>query len=161
MTVVIETASGQPILVDDEDAPLIVSHRWFASRANQMTARYYATRAVGGTTIYMHRLILGLSPGSEWQVDHVNGDGLDNRRANLRMATRSQNNANRESTGGSGGYRGVYRERGRYRARIWVNGQSVGLGRYTDAESAAHAYDEAAAYYFGAFARLNFPVRAA
>lgn len=113
----------------------------------------------------MHRLILGLAPG---QVgDHRNGNGLDNRRENLRMATYSQNNQNaRPSSKKASPFKGVSircnRFGGRYKARPWaaeihVDGRKIGLGSFPDEVSAAKAYDVAAREHFGEFAKLNFP----
>lgn len=111
-----------------------------------------------GQTILMHRLITGAAPGQE--VDHVNRDGLDNRRANLRVATRSQQIANQDiRLDNTSGYRGVSwrRDSRRWQAQLTVNGKWRGLGCYDDPEDAARAYDAAAREHFGEFAVLNFP----
>lgn len=106
----------------------------------------------------MHRLILGTSVGME--VDHVNGDGRDNRRVNLRLATHSQNMANQRKRrdGISSRYKGVWYERRRkrpWRAKIKVRGRQVNLGYFETEEEAAYAYNLAALEHFGGFARLN------
>ena len=103
----------------------------------------------------MHNVIAGAP-----QVDHVNGDGLDNRRANLRPASTAQNarNRSRPSTNRSG-FKGVswVRDRGHWRAGIKVDGRSLNLGSFADPVEAAKAYDEAARRLHGKFARPNFP----
>lgn len=108
-------------------------------------------------TIYMHRALL--DPPSGLVVDHINHDPLDNRRANLRLATPSQNNANSARRENRTGYRGVYphRQSGRYVAQISVAGRIKSLGLHDTPEAAALAYDRAATQTRIAFARLNFP----
>lgn len=108
----------------------------------------------------MHRAILRPAYGSE--VDHVNGNGLDNRRDNLRACVRTQNNGNRRLSGlNASGYRGVSWDarNDRWRADIRAFGVARNLGRFTDAAQAARAYDAAARDMFGEFARPNFPDR--
>jgi hypothetical protein len=97
---------------------------------------------------------------TELEVDHINGDKLDNRRANLRVATKTQQRQNQRVTRrNTSGFKGVSRisSTGRWRARIKVSGRQMPCGVYATAESAALAYDAAAREYFGEFARLNFP----
>lgn len=93
-------------------------------------------------------------------VDHINGDGLDNRRANLRPATASQNNANKKiSRRNTSGYKGVawHAASGRWRAYLGVNGKQKSLGYFADPAEAGRAYDTAALAHYGEFAVLNFP----
>jgi hypothetical protein len=107
----------------------------------------------------LHRLVIDAPKGVH--VDHINHDGLDNRRANLRLATRSQNQANMraETMGATSKYKGVSWEKftQRWKACITVHGKGITLGRYRAEEEAARAYDVAAAAFFGEFACLNFP----
>jgi hypothetical protein len=108
--------------------------------------------------VLMHRALLAVAG----PVDHTNGDGLDNRRANLRAATCTENARNvRVHRDNLAGWKGVSkappRVRARWRARIWVDGRELRLGYFDDPEAAARAYDAAAREYFGAFAALNFP----
>lgn len=93
------------------------------------------------------------------RVDHHNGDGLDNRRTNLRQATKSQNSANADLRADNrSGFKGVRWEqrRRRWRAEIRLAGRSRWLGYFDTAEDAARAYDGAALEFFGAFACVNF-----
>jgi hypothetical protein len=105
----------------------------------------------------MHRLIL--DPGTA-EVDHINGDTLDNRRCNLRLATHAQNMCNnRMRSHNTSGYRGVfwYAERRKWGALIVARRKRKFLGLYADAVDAARAYDAAAIELHGEFASLNFP----
>ena len=108
----------------------------------------------------MHRQIL--HPPGHLVVDHINHNGLDNRKANLRHATRVQNNRNRliiKRKGASSKYKGVsWRKRKkRWHARIHVNGRYKFLGYFKEEINAAKAYDKAAKKYHKEFASLNFP----
>jgi hypothetical protein len=106
--------------------------------------------------IYMHRLILGLTNGL--QGDHIHGSGLDNRRSELRVATRSQNAANRRPMCGCASkYKGVTWHKGQSRwiARIKVDGQYAHLGSYLDERTAAEMYNCAALATFGEYACIN------
>jgi hypothetical protein len=102
----------------------------------------------------MHRLLLSV----ESEIDHANGNGLDNRRCNIRPATRSLNLANRASPGSRSGFRGVTpanQKNGRWVARIKINGKTHFLGTFDTPEEAARAYDARARLAFGDFARTN------
>lgn len=137
-------------LVDDGDLPLVEAVRW-----SLHTAGYAMT---GSPTRYMHRLIMRAPKGLE--VDHINGDKLDNRRQNLRLATRSQNEVNKTSRPNKSGFRGVTAMPcGTYRAYIVEQGRTRYLGRYHTASDAARAYDVEAIVLWGNFARLNLPER--
>jgi hypothetical protein len=124
----------------------------------------YAVRLVSAPDrktkiVSLHREIMNSPAGL--LVDHQNGDGLDNRRANLRLATHSQNQCNKGKTrkNSSSRYVGVFFEKhsGKWVARIVVNGRRIWLGRFTSELDAAMAYDNAAKIYHKEFARLNFP----
>lgn len=146
-------------LIDDADQLLIAGIPW---RVLNSTNTQYVHAWNGNMHLYMHRLIAGAGP--KHHVDHHNGNGLDNRRLNLRIATPGQNHANqgplRMRNGRTSQYKGVSldRTRGQWQASIHVNGKTRGLGRHIDEEAAARAYDQAALETWGKFARLNFPV---
>ncbi len=107
--------------------------------------------------IYMHRLITNAPYGL--LVDHINGDCLDNRKANLRLATNAQNNYNKRPLNSFSKYKGVFfiRKEKRWTATIGLNHKKIYLGNFKDEIKAAKAYDTAAKKYYGQFAYLNFP----
>ena len=131
-------------------------------RSPQRAERYYAHARdpARKANVYVHRLIL--NPPPDLLVDHVNGDGLDNRRTNIRVATRSQNNAN-SNIFNPLGYRGVCLvPSGRFKATISDRERaqkSRYIGTFDTPSEAARAYDAAALERFGEFARLNFPLQ--
>lgn len=122
----------------------------------------YAKRGSGGRSLFMHRVIVG-GPTS-LEIDHINGDKIDNRRENLRLCTRSENACNRGSPlkRNAGLPKGVCPadKRGRFVAKICVGKRAVRIGTFDSPEEAARAYDAAAIIYHGEFACLNFPASA-
>jgi hypothetical protein len=111
-------------------------------------------------TCYVHRIAWALYHGEEPPelIDHINGDGVDNRIANLRAATNSENRVNaRPNTGSHSGLRGAHwsKSEGRWRSSIRVNGRYVHLGWFETKEDAAEAYAIAAERYFGEFSYYN------
>ncbi|OHB78622.1 MAG: hypothetical protein A2Z25_16745 [Planctomycetes bacterium RBG_16_55_9] len=105
----------------------------------------------------MHRQLI--QPGKGYVIDHINGCGLDNRRANLRLATVAQNAWNARKRNPRSGYKGVWlaKDKGLWRAAIVHHGKREHLGYFNDKRDAARAYDQAAKKYHGRFAALNFP----
>lgn len=160
MAVEVPLTKGYVALVDDEDAErVIAAGPWFVmEQCRGELARRYAIRRSGKRTVYMHRLIMDAPAGME--VDHVNGDGLDNRRENLRLCTRAENRRNqRKAAGLSSRFKGVdwHKGRHRWRAQIEQDRRARYLGHFNDEADAARAYDKAARELFGEFANLNFP----
>lgn len=149
---------GEIALVDSGDLERISAHRWWLRRAYGSRDKVYVYTQFCGRTVYLHRFLLDAGP--DVSVDHVDGNGLNNRRTNLRLGTVSQNNANRGGYSNRTGFRGVYfkRRNGTYQARLSSNGVARSLGHYADPADAARAYDAAALGAFGEFARLNFPL---
>lgn len=144
--------------VDAQDVELVSAYSWHAHvRRNGKT--YARTGRSGGVRIYMHRPILATADGME--TDHRDGDGLNNRRANLRVATPSQNRANgpayRKRATTASRYRGVHWSRGAWHASIRIAQELRHLGSFSDEDNAARAYDAAALEAWGEFAHLNLP----
>jgi hypothetical protein len=142
---------GRCAIVDIEDTAKVLGHGWQVHKSGHV--RCTTTR---GTAVYMHRLILDVPRG--WSTDHINGNPLDNRKANLRVCTHAENMRNqRRHRDSKSGYKGVVLSKGRWSASITVSGRQKHLGRFDTSEEAARAYDAAARELHGAFARLNFP----
>lgn len=159
---------GCVTIIDDIDADLMerkwyalengrtvycVRNQWVKSEINQTRCTKY----------FVHREIIervyGRKIESNEVVDHINGNGLDNRRCNLRLCDQKQNARNRRFLNTTkGGLKGVSYYKGRtkaYKAAITVSGKSIYLGFHTTAEEAHEAYKTAAIKYFGEFARFE------
>ena len=160
----IPLTQGKVALVDDADLPLLSGYTWRAQKWTGGNGWYAITslyvRGSGRRNrlvvpILMHGLLLHDAP----RVDHRDGDGLNNRRENLRPCTQSQNLANRGKETKricSSRYKGVGREPGRpWRASIRLDGRPRHLGYFTDEAAAARAYNAAALAHWGEYARLN------
>lgn len=154
----VSLGKGKVAIIDDEDAPRVLCHTWlcYRSQSGGEYAKCHVKRGGKKTTLYLHQLILDAPSGK--MVDHRNGNGLDNRRENLRLASRAQNRQNsRLDRDSSSGYKGVRRNRRKWQARINVGPNRITLGSFNTKEDAARAYDAAAKKHYGEFARVNFP----
>lgn len=146
------------VLVDLQDQDLFLKHDWVVREKTYISYLETFTRKPNGKFggVGLHRLILGTKdPGIK--VDHINGNGLDNRRVNLRECSTQQLALGRApSKENKTGYKGVSKDRSKFRAHITVNGKRVHLGTFSTPEEAALAYDASARIHYGPFAKLNF-----
>jgi hypothetical protein len=152
----IPLTQGYEAKVDVEDIQIVEGFNWMACvtrDADGLARSVYAARKCG-RKMYMHREIM--QPASHVEVDHIDGDGLNNLRENLRVATASQNAKNRRALRfGVSGLKGVVWHVGtqKWQAQIGVNGRTVYLGLFDSAENAAAAYAAASIRMHGVFGR--------
>lgn len=153
----IPLTQGQVALVDDEDYARLSIYKWYPIQRGNT---FYAVRNSLGPNnhhIYMHHEIMG-RPAIGLEVDHIDGDGLNNQKINLREVTHSQNHMNQRPTNGSSKFKGVswHSRNNKWQTQIQFEGSHRHLGYFISEEEAARAYDVAALEYFGEFARPNF-----
>lgn len=138
--------NGMTALVDEEDYEKVMGFNWYLKN------KRYA--AAGDKTLFMHRLLLPECP--PWplgEIDHINGNGLDNRRSNLRICTKAQNQWNaRRRTDNTTGYKGVSKHGNRFKAYIFADGKQIHLGMFATPEEAAEQYKIASRKYYGEYA---------
>lgn len=158
----IELTKGFTAIVDDQDGDL-AAYNWFAI-LHKSSSVVYAARKVIGKKVKLHRIILerklghAIPPGMH--TDHIDGNGLNNQRENLRLATCSQNKANAKPYNRNGHalrFKGVcyHRRIKKWQAYIGGIGNKINLGYFITEEDAARAYNDAAKERWGEFARLN------
>ena len=124
-------------LVDTEDFDELSGSRWFLHEGYAVR-NYRSVRGLPHLSMSMHRQILGLSHGDPGQTDHINGNRLDNRRANLRVVTKAQNNQNVRHRVGRSGHRHVYwhAHSGLWHVQVQVDGRKISGGYFKDVEDA-------------------------
>ena len=157
----IPLTQGRLAIVDPADYADLSRYKWRLRKTKGKNV-LYAERSIRRpdgkyTRLLMHRQLI--EPPAGYVIDHINGNGLDNRRANLRPATAAQNAWNAKKRNPRSGYKGVWLagDKNLWRAAIVCDGQRRHLGYFKDKREAAKAYDEAAIIFHGDFAVLNFP----
>jgi hypothetical protein len=156
----IPLTQGKFAIVDPADYPRLAKYKWRLCRTKGKNV-LYAERSIrlpSGkySRILMHQHLIHAPDG--YIIDHINGNGLDNRRDNLRLATVAQNAWNSKKRNPRSGYKGVCFDKDKklWRAAIVCNRKRFHLGYFKNKIAAAHAYDRAAKKYHGDFASLNF-----
>lgn len=141
-------SKGQVALVDDKDFEWLKKYKWTLSAPKNSPLQYgiiYPKRNGKRRMIYLHRIIAGAKKGEV--VDHVDGNGLNNQRTNLRIVTQRQNMLNRKDQKSK--IIGVTKHRDKYWARIRYQGKHISLGLFTDQSEAVEAYKNASKKYYG------------
>lgn len=145
---------GKFTTVDDKDYECLSSQKWFLRKSHN---NFYVSRSTNGRLTDMHRMIV--NPPKRMTVDHANGNTLDNRRENLRIASQSQNNSNKNAPNvpKTSKYKGVFwsKDNHHWKAMATLDGKTYGAGSYTDEVHAAMAYNALALRIHGEFAKLN------
>ncbi len=156
-SVEVPLTKGKVALISASDAPLVLQTKWHAKLSGRRQEDWYAHGFRDGKKISMHRLIM--KPTSGMQVDHINGNTLDNRRENLRNCTPSQNYCNKTKmyTNNKSGFRGIHwnKKDRQWKVTVTVDGVVHYLGLYEDKMEAVQVRDEAAKRLHGVFASLN------
>jgi hypothetical protein len=156
----IPLTKGQQALVDDSDYNRLMQIGSWSYNKSGYAVHYYTDEFGHNRTLFMHRVVMEYALRNappRMQVDHINHNTLDNRSANLRLATPSQNQAHRRQRNDSDTpYKGITWNTGRWEARIKYGSQRINLGRFKNAEEAAWMYDAASHLLYAEFARCNF-----
>lgn len=156
----IKLTKGKVTIVNNADYYWLNRWKWHAVVCGR--DNYYARRTVRldgkNHYIYMHRLIMGMAEGDGKMVDHINHNGLDNRKSNLRLCNRSQNQHNSKARKGTSKYKGVCwrRDEKKWEAKIWYKNKKYHLGYFFNEIDATKAYDKKAKELHKEFACLNF-----
>lgn len=164
MTKIIKLTKGYETIVDDEDFEKLNKYQWYViKKSNMHYAVRNAIRDGKRKTVHMHRLLMNLVTldghylNPDIILDHVDRNGLNNQKNNLRFANKSTNGMNRDKANKkcSSKHKGVSLNKNRYHAYIKVNTKRINIGYFLTEKEAALAYNKAAIKYHGEFARLN------
>ena len=157
----IQLTQGKVALVDDEDFEYLNQWKWYAHTSKKSNTFYAARNSlkINGRTkrIKMHTFIYDKN-NSEILIDHINNNGLDNRKSNLRICNHNQNQQNKLIyKSNTSGYKGVFwhKAANKWGSRIGLNCKIIYLGVYKNKIDAAKSYNEAAIKFYGEFAKLN------
>lgn len=153
----IKLRSGRISKVDEEDFEKLSKYKWLENvkmNTSYAVASILSDDKKDRVHIKMHRIVMNAPKGMD--VDHLNGNGLDNRKCNLRICTKSQNGMNKGILNrNTSGFKGIYRKHRKWIAQIGVNNKRIRIGSFNTPEEAYKAYCEAAIKYHGEFARLK------
>jgi hypothetical protein len=153
----IPLTQGKFATADDEDYDDVNKYKWFAQHIGE---QWYASSAPKHNAhILLHRYLMKVTE-FKIKVDHIDGNGLNCQRSNMRLCTQSQNMRNRGANkNNKSGFKGVSFDKrsSKWVAGIKLNRKRISIGFYAAPEEAARAYDEKAKELFGEFAHLNFP----
>lgn len=148
-------------LVDEDDLPRVLNHKWFAAGEGTLATPMVARAKIAGRGVALARFILKLEVGDPLIADHINFNTLDNRKENLRAVTKIESAQHRRAWSRQGDheksqFKGVYRVGARWRAVIKDNKKPIHIGYFLDEEVAARAYDAAAKELHKEYAELNY-----
>lgn len=143
-------------IIDEQDFDRISQFTWHSVDNDGTGSRYYATCSIRGKTTYMHRMVMGAQAGES--IDHIDGNGLNNSRSNLRFVTQSENNLNQKiRSDNTSGHKGISwcPDREKYQVYVNINRKRKSLGRYRTLEEAIYVRDRAVKEHYGEFSREN------
>lgn len=150
----IQLTQGKVAIVDDEDFEELNKYKWTLMKSGAEVCYAYRKEYPTNKSILMHKTLVNFN-----MVDHIDGNGLNNQKSNLRECNKSTNDANRKKQrNNTSGYKGVYYENptGRWYSKIGYKMKQIRIGSFESKEEAARAYDKKAKELFGEFAKLNF-----
>jgi hypothetical protein len=159
--ITIPLSKGYIAIIDDKDYVKLNKYKWHVLEGKNGVNYATAKIKIDGirTSVRMHRVVMGLKHFDVSQIDHINHNGLDNRRENLRMCSKHQNNMNRRpNKNRTSRYKGLTLQKttGKWISRISIDGKYLNLGTYKEETVAALKYDKAALKHYGEYANLNF-----
>lgn len=160
----IRLTNGMVTIIDDDDYDLVSQRTWFPIPNRNITYAATFTPLLDSRLLFLHSFVLGKR--GNVGTDHINGNGLDNRKENLRPASQRQNMMNRSKSPTvdgkvcSSNFKGVtwLKRRRRWQSRVKLIGRNYYLGEFKNEITAVRAYDIKAQHYFGEFAKLNLPL---